>query len=357
MYSVKEDAQKIRQQMKSQAERREALADSLSKVHDQVDNTEQLDIENATLTDVAANEKKLNNNIASLIMGLDEATNEFGSHFDSMKQKTMGERFVGFFSKQKSAEMRAKRISEADINSNLQDLISQSNQVISILSEQKDVLTDQIEKGKANLQKTLDERNVTIKEYEKVKQAILDLDPKLITLETRLAEESDMAKRTEIESELHELNMTHNELKNQEQTLLVQSQTLERYVELNQTNVDSLANQESAQMTLIDKLKTDTDQRVVLYEQFQHSLKTASQQETAHRLNEIGTAVDQKTQEGMAQVGAAANNRMADMMERHVGDMAQSREIAQRKQKADERFFRRFEQVRKDHEAGQYDAQ
>lgn len=355
MYSVKEDAQKIRQQMKSQAEKREALADTLSKVSDQIDDTEQLDIENATLDDVRKNEQKLNNNIASLIMGLDAATNEFGTHFDSMKQKTLGERFVGFFSKQRSAEMRAKRISEADINSNLQDLISQSNQVINILSEQKAVLTEQIEKGKINLKKTLDERNNTINEYEKVKKAILDLDPEIMAVEARLAEETDMAKRTDIETELHELNMKHNELKNQEQTLLVQSQTLERYVELNQTNVDSLANQESAQMTLIDKLKTDTDQRVVLYEQFQHSLKTASQQETAHRLNEIGTAVDQKTQEGMAQVGAAANNRMADMMERHVGDMAQSREIAKRKQRADERFFRRFEQVRKDHEAGKYE--
>lgn len=354
MYSSKDNAQKIRQQMKSQSERREALADSLSRVHDQIDSTEQLDIENATLTDVAKNEKQLNNNIASLIMGLDEATNEFGTHFDSMKQKTTSEKFIGFFSKQKAAEMRAKRISEADINSNLQDLISQSNQVISILSDQKNILTEQIEKGKANLQKTLEGRTSTIHEYERVKQALLDLDPKLISLETRLAEETDMAKRTDIESELHALNMTHNDLKNQEQTLMVQSQTLERYVELNQTNVDSLANQESAQMTLIDKLKTDTDQRVVLYEQFQHSLKTASQQETAHRLNEIGTAVDQKTQEGMAQVGAASNNRMADMMERHVGDMAQSREIAKRKQKADERFFRRFEDVRKDHEAGQY---
>ena len=41
-------------------------------------------------------------------------------------------------------------------------------------------------------------------------------------------------------------------------------------------------------MVLINKLQTDTKQRVVLYDALTKSLKTAQQQDVAHRINEIG---------------------------------------------------------------------
>jgi len=41
-------------------------------------------------------------------------------------------------------------------------------------------------------------------------------------------------------------------------------------------------------MLLINKLQTDTKQRVVLYDALTKSLKTAQQQDVAHRINEIG---------------------------------------------------------------------
>ena len=53
-------------------------------------------------------------------------------------------------------------------------------------------------------------------------------------------------------------------------------------------------------MVLINKLQTDTKQRVVLYDALTTSLKTAQQQDVAHRINEIGVKTDQEAQAAMA---------------------------------------------------------
>ena len=62
---------------------------------------------------------------------------------------------------------------------------------------------------------------------------------------------------------------------------LAKSQTLERYIEKGKTWVDSLTNQAATQLVLINKLQTDTKQRVVLYDALTSSLKTAQQQDVA----------------------------------------------------------------------------
>ena len=59
-----------------------------------------------------------------------------------------------------------------------------------------------------------------------------------------------------------------------------------------QTFVDSLNNQIAAQATLINKLTIDTEQRIVLYKALEDSLKTAAQQDVAHKINTLGSQVD-----------------------------------------------------------------
>ena len=76
-----------------------------------------------------------------------------------------------------------------------------------------------------------------------------------------------------------------------------------------------MQNQAATQLVLINKLQTDTKQRVVLYDALTSSLKTAQQQDVAHRINEIGVKTDQEAQTAMAAIGAATNDKMADMLE------------------------------------------
>ena len=107
-------------------------------------------------------------------------------------------------------------------------------------------------------------------------------------------------------------------------------------------------------MVLINKLQTDTKQRVVLYDALTKSLKTAQQQDVAHRINEIGSQTDREAQAAMAAIGSATQHRMADMMEAHEDNMVFARKVLEEKAKSDERFARRFAKVVEKHDKNLY---
>ncbi|MGR3452756.1 hypothetical protein [Pseudooceanicola sp.] len=315
-----------------------------------------IDIENATLEDVHAHADVMNANIAELIMGLDDVTAAFSRDFDEMRSKTGWESFVGIFSSAKADSMRQERMRTASIDDKLQDLIAKSDTITRLLQGQLDVLTGQKDQVETNLTETLDEREMTVGELEAVRAEIQAMDPKIIELENRIAVEQDAAARTKLETELADLNKRYNALVQDEQVKLAKSQTLERYIEKGKSWVDSLQNQAATQMVLINKLQTDTKQRVVLYDALSKSLKTAQQQDVAHRINEIGTETDRQAQQAMSQIGAATNARMADMLEAHEGHMVFAREVLEAKAKADERFARRFQKIVEKHDKNLYGA-
>lgn len=313
-----------------------------------------IDIENATLDDVHAHTDVMNANIAELIMGLDDVTSAFSKDFDQMRSKTGWESFVAVFSRGKSDSMRQDRMRTASIDDKLQDLIAKSDVITQLLQGQLDVLINQRGRVESNLSETLEEREITVGELESVRAEIMAMDPKIIALENKIAVEQDAAARTKLETELAEINSKYNALVQQEQVKLANSQTLERYIEKGKTWIDSLQNQEATQMVLINKLQTDTKQRVVLYDALSKSLKTAQQQDVAHRINEIGVETDKEAQASMAAIGSATNQRMADMMEAHEDHMVFARDVLAAKAKADERFARRFQKIVEKHDKNLY---
>jgi hypothetical protein len=313
-----------------------------------------IDIENATLEDVHAHTEVMNANIAELIMGLDDVTSAFSKDFDEMRSKSGWESFVGIFSSAKSDSMRQDRMRTTNIDEKLQDLISKSDVIVKLLDGQLAVLNEQKSKVEANLVETLDEREATVGDLEELRADILVLDPDIIALENKIAVEQDAAARTKLETELADLNTRYNEMVQGEQVKLAKSQTLERYIEKGKTWVDSLQNQAATQMVLINKLQTDTKQRVVLYDALSKSLKTAQQQDVAHRINEIGVKTDQEAQTAMASIGSATNQKMADMLEAHEEHMVFARDVLEAKAKADERFARRFAAIVDKHDKNLY---
>ncbi|MDH5530331.1 MAG: hypothetical protein OEY05_09845 [Paracoccaceae bacterium] len=314
----------------------------------------EIDIENATLDDVHAHAEVMNANIAELIMGLDDVTAGFSKDFDEMRSKTGWESFVGIFAQGKSESMRQERLRGASIDDKLQDLIGKSDVIVKLLEGQLAILNQHKAKVESNLTETLTDRETTVGELEGLRASILAMDPKLIELENKISVEQDAAARTKLESELAELNKQYNAMVQDEQVKLAKSQTLERYIEKGKTWVDSLQNQAATQMVLINKLQTDTKQRVVLYDALTKSLKTAQQQDVAHRINEIGVQTDKEAQSAMAGIGAATNQRMAEMMEAHEEHMVFARKVLEQKAKADERFARRFQAIVEKHDKNLY---
>lgn len=313
-----------------------------------------IDIEHATLADVQKHSDVMNANIAELIMGLDDVTSGFSKDFDEMRSKTGMESFIGIFSELKSESMRQERLRTASVDDKLQDLIGKSDVIVKLLQGQLDMLNEQKTKVEANLVETLADREATVGTLEALKAEIAAMDPGMIDLENRISVEMDAAARTKLETELAGQNATHNGKVQAEQVQLAKSQTLERYIEAGKTWVDSLQNQAATQMVLINKLQTDTKQRVVLYDALTKSLKTAQQQDVAHRINEIGVETDKEAQAAMAAIGTATNDRMADMLEGHEDNMVFARNVLEQKAKADERFARRFAAIVEKHDKALY---
>lgn len=314
-----------------------------------------IDIENATLDEVHSHTDAMNANIAELILGLDKVTAGFSKDFDAMRNRTGWEKFVGFFSKNRAEAMRQERMRTASVEDQLQDLISKSNVITQMLSGQLDMLNSHKERVQTNLTATLNERVSTVDAMESIKDDLKDLDTQIIGVENKIAAETNIQARTILETELAALNQTHNELVQQEQVRLAKSQTLERYIEKGKSWVDSLQNQAATQMVLINKIQTDTKQRVILYDALSSSLKTAQQQDVAHKINEIGVATDQEAQVAMTAIGAATNSKMAEMLESHDQHIVFARKVLEEKAKADERFARRFSVILEKHEKNAYD--
>ena len=313
-----------------------------------------IDVENATLDDVNKHTEVMNANIAELIMGLDDVTAGFSKDFDEMRSKTGMESFIGIFSTAKSESMRQERLRTASIDDKLQDLIAKSDVIVRLLQGQLDLLNTQKSRVEVNLGDTLAQREGAVTALEATRNEITAMDPKIIELENKSSVEQDAAARTKLETDLAELNARYNALVQDEQVHLAKSQTLERYIEKGKTWVDSLTNQAATQLVLINKLQTDTKQRVVLYDALTSSLKTAQQQDVAHRINEIGVKTDQEAQAAMAAIGAATNDKMAGMLEAHEGHMVFARQILEQKAKADERFARRFAKIVEKHDKNAY---
>ena len=336
-----------------------ALTDQLDKARTKFEAGKDIniDIENATLDDVHAHTELMNANIAEMILGLDDVTSGFSKEFDAMRSKSFWEGFIGIFSKKRAESMRAERIRQASVEDKLHDLISKSNVIQRLLQDQLDSLNTHKDRVETNLTATLEGREAAVELLESIKSQLKDMDPKIIELEGKISMEQDAKARTKLESELAAVNAEYNELAKMEQVKLAESQSLERYIEKGKSWVDSLQNQAATQMVLINKLQIDTKNRVILYDALTKSLKTAQQQDVAHKINEIGVQTDQEAQSAMSAIGAATNKHMADMMEKHEDHMVFARKVLEEKAKADERFARRFEEIIKKHDANAYGAE
>jgi hypothetical protein len=341
------------EEMRSRIEQSGTVLETLAQSDRKIGNAD-FDIENARIEDVIKQQKVMEGNIADLIIGLEDATNVFGSEFESMKNFTGWESFVGIFSQQSKQRMRTERVRNMSLAGNLQELLSKSDTIVGILKAQKQVLDARYKTSETSLAQVIERRKATMANLTATQKRIEELNPLLLDIENRIAASTSQSDRTELEGERSKLATEYNERQAKEQELLAESQTLERYTSMFQTFVDSLNNQIAAQNTLINKLTIDTEQRIVLYKALEDSLKTAAQQDVAHKINTLGSKVDNTAEETMAGIGAAAQKHIGDLLEMHEKNMAATADIQRRKKLADDAFARRFDEVLKKHNAADY---
>ena len=345
--------EQVVEDMRSKIEQSGKVLDKLAQSDRKIGSVD-FDIENARIEDVLKQQKIMEGNIADLIIGLEDATNVFGAEFESMKSYTGWENVVGIFSEQSKQRMRTERVRNMSLAGNLQELLSKSDTIVGILKAQKQVLDQRYKTSEASLSQVIERRKATMADLEAVQKRIEELNPQLLDIENKIAASTNQKERANLEGERSKLATEYNEKQAKEQELLAESQTLERYTSMFQTFVDSLNNQIAAQSTLINKLTIDTEQRIVLYKALEDSLKTAAQQDVAHKINTLGSQVDNTAEETMAGIGAAAQKHIGDLLEMHEKNMVATGDIQRRKKLADEAFARRFDEVMRRHNAADY---
>lgn len=356
LVSMDKEIEQTRSQVKEMRDKIDAsgrVLDELAKADSQIGDAD-FDIENARIDDVLKQQKVMEGNIADLIIGLEDATNVFGAEFESMKSYSAYEKFIGMFSKQKMQRMRSDRVRNMSLAGNLQELLKKSDSIVGILTDQKDVLELRYKTSEASLMEVIERRKTAMNSLEGTQSRIEELNPILLDIENKIAASTDQKERTNLEAERATIATEYNEAQAKEQELLAESQTLERYTSMFETFVDSLNNQIAAQNTLINKLTIDTEQRIVLYKALEDSLKTAAQQDVAHKINTLGSAVDTAAEETMAGIGAAAQRHIGDLLEMHEKNMLSTDDIQRRKKLADDAFSRRFQTVMEKHNAADY---
>ncbi len=348
-----EQTKAVVQDMQSKIDQSSQVLDKIAESDMKIGDAE-FDIENARIQDVLKQQKVMEGNMADLIIGLEDATNVFGAEFESMKSYSGMEKFIGLFSKQRMQRMRSERVRNMSLAGNLQELLTKSDTIVGILKDQKNVLDQRYGTSENSLRTVIERRKSTMGNIETTQARIEELNPMLMDLENQIAASTNQKDRTNLESERSKLATEYNEQQAKEQELLAESQTLERYTSMFQTFVDSLNNQIAAQNTLINKLTIDTEQRIVLYKSLEDSLKTAAQQDVAHKINTLGSQVDTAAETTMAGIGAAAQKHIGDLLEMHEGNMVATADIQRRKKLADDAFARRFEEVMRKHDAANY---
>ncbi|MFZ1773014.1 MAG: hypothetical protein WAT78_03545 [Rhizobiaceae bacterium] len=348
-----EKTKQVVEDMRSKIEQSGSMLDQLAKSEKAIGEAN-FDIENARIEDVLKQQKTMEGNIADLIIGLEDATNVFGTEFESMKSYSGWESFIAIFSKSRAQRMRTERVRNMSLAGNLQELLSKSDTIVGILKAQKQVLDARYKSSETSLSQVIERRKLAMTSLETVQKRILELNPLLLDIENKIAASTSQQDRTKLEGERSKLATEYNEKQAKEQELLAESQTLERYTSMFQTFVDSLNNQIAAQNTLINKLTIDTEQRIVLYKALEDSLKTAAQQDVAHKINTLGSKVDTTAEETMAGIGAAAQKHIGDLLELHEKNMVSTADIQRRKKLADDAFARRFDEVMRKHNSADY---
>ena len=302
---------------------------------------------------VVENQAKMQGNIASLVYGLDEITKTFGSEFKTLSDSTFGEKMMSIFSRQKAEEMKAQRVRNADIRTNLNQLIQKSEVIRGLLEEQLAIVDDRLDASKTGQASVLEQAKQTAAAIEEIDLRLDELGPKVAELDGRIADATGEALKA-LQAERADVVNAYNEATAKKQELVATQQSYERYAAIYSNYVESLAKQKAAQQTLITKLGIDTEQRTIMYDALVESLRTSAQQNIAHRIDDVGRETDAQAEAMVTQIGISSENRIVSMMEAHEVYMQRTAAIRQKADIANAEFARRFGEIVKKVETGKY---
>lgn len=311
------------------------------------------DIEGADLAGVSKVGDLAGETLAGLIVQLEGETSQISTHFDSLKQVTTTEKIIGFFSKQKAKEMQETRIRSASIDKSLQNLLAKSDKIVTMIVEHEKIIEKNITAVTESHRELRENRKINAEKLEEVRAKIADLKPQIGKLQEQLANETNDVAKVELQNKLYELSEQHNILNKEEGTLTTMAHAYEKHNNNYAIYHKSLYDQSTTMQNLRETVEENTRQRIVQYAAISDSLKSAQIQQTGHKINEVGNAMDAAGIEIMGAVGAAANKAHADMLEAYKAQNEHIFAISEKGQKAHADFEKRYAKIIQEYKSRQ----
>jgi hypothetical protein len=196
-----------------------------------------MDVETAHLRDVINSKAALQETIGTLIAGYDSLTNALGGEIDSMKEMTIRERLVGFFSSRAARSMREKRVQSADIDVQLQDLVAQTQVIGNLLADHMETLNREYTTVGSMLEKQQNALKAETNAFEAAEQQLDELNLEIGEKREALAELTG-SERAQGDKELQDLINRANELTEKRNTSLSNAQTHEIFIENHKIALD-----------------------------------------------------------------------------------------------------------------------
>jgi hypothetical protein len=91
-----------------------------------------------------------------------------------------------------------------------------------------------------------------------------------------------------------------------------------------------------------------------MYDALAQSIKTSTQQNIAHRIDDVGRATDAMAEEMITQHGISAENRIVGMLESHDIYMKRTQAVRKKGEIANDQFAARFAKVLEKVDTGKY---
>jgi len=221
----------------------------------------------------------------------------------------------------KSAEAESKklarqRLMNATLDKSLQHFVTQVGKVVDIMTRRQKAIEEQLEKVTIRRTKTLQMKQEAARKVEELDVQLSGLEQKLQTAEQEFANLTNgTAEFVAAETNVAQLRSQVETIRGDRNTALAVYNSKERFAEELQIHETTQRKLRDNQRIWIALLRSDTQDRLVTFASRLNAMKGISDQQVAQGVDQIGTEIDGRNAEMLAEFGAVSDRIRQEMFE------------------------------------------
>jgi len=256
--------------------------------------------------------------------------------------------------KAKAQQLARQRLMNATLDKSLQHFITQVGRVVDIMTRRQQAIESQLNSVSKRRQQALQMKQTAAQKLQDLDNSLSEMEQKLQLAEQELNNFTNGSPEyVAKEAEVTNLRNQVEGVRGDRNTALAVYNSKERFAQELQIHETAQRKLRDNQRIWIAVLKSDTQERLVTFQSRLEAMKGMSDQQVAQGMDKIGTEIDGRNAEMLAQIGATSDKVRMEMFEAQPERMrrilnatgAQSEAIAairERENEAMKRFKDRY---------------